>query len=163
MSDDGFLSRWSRLKAEAREAAPQAEAAPPADPPVPVTVPEPVPSEPPPTLADVAQLTRNSDFTRFVAPGVDADVRNAALKKLFSDPQFNVMDGLDTYIDDYNKADPLPLSMLKKMAQARFLGLITESDETPPHEDADLQLQPDDAAGRAAPEPGAGGDAGREP
>ena len=31
------------------------------------------------------------------------------MKKLFSDPHFNVMDGLDTYIDDYGKPDPLPL------------------------------------------------------
>jgi len=134
MNDDtssGFLSRWSRRKAEARDAVPQAEAVPPPEPPmppsVPVTPPEPLPPrEPPPTLADVAQLTRESDFTRFVAPEVDADVRNAALKKLFSDPQFNVMDGLDTYIDDYNKPDPLPLSMLRKMAQAQFLGLCTD-------------------------------------
>jgi hypothetical protein len=163
MSEDDFLSRWSRRKAEAREATPQAEATPPAEPPVPVAAPEPPPSEPPPTLADVAQLTRDSDFTRFVAPGVDTDVRNAALKKLFSDPQFNVMDGLDTYIDDYNKPDPLPLSMLRKMAQAQFLGLVTETPETPPDENADLRLQSDDAAGRAGPEPGADGDAGREP
>ena len=77
------------------------------------------------------------------------------------------MDGLDTYIDDYNKPDPLPLSMLRKMAQAQFLGLITETPEPPaqrpPHEDADLRLQSDDAAGRAGSEPGADGDAGREP
>jgi hypothetical protein len=33
-------------------------------------------------------------------------VRNAALKKLFTDPHFNVMDGLDVYIDDYGKPDP---------------------------------------------------------
>ena len=31
------------------------------------------------------------------------------MKKLFSDPHFNVMDGLDTYIDDYGKPDPIPL------------------------------------------------------
>ena len=41
-------------------------------------------------------------------PGVDASVKNAALKKLFADPHFNVMDGLDTYIDDYGKPDPIP-------------------------------------------------------
>ena len=63
---------------------------------------------PPPTLDDVAVLTRESDYSRFVAPDVDGGVSNAALKKLFSDPHFNVMDGLDTYIDDYSKPDPLP-------------------------------------------------------
>ena len=40
------------------------------------------------------------------------------MKKLFSDPHFNVMDGLDTYIDDYGKPDPIPLSMLRRMNQA---------------------------------------------
>ncbi|MBL8288622.1 MAG: DUF3306 domain-containing protein, partial [Rubrivivax sp.] len=44
-----------------------------------------------PTLADVAALTRQSDFSRFVAPGVDGVVKNAALRKLFGDPRFNVM------------------------------------------------------------------------
>ena len=82
------------------------------------------PSPPPPTMADVAALTRESDFSRFVAPGVDGEVKNAALKKLFTDPHFNVMDGLDTYIDDYSKPDPLPLASVRKMAQAAFLGLI---------------------------------------
>ena len=40
------------------------------------------------------------------------------MKKLFSDPHFNVMDGLDTYIDDYGKPDPIPLSMLRRMNQS---------------------------------------------
>jgi hypothetical protein len=83
----------------------------------------------PPTLADVATLTRESDYSRFVAPEVDGAVKNAALKKLFGDPRFNVMDGLDVYIDDYSKPDPLPASMLRQMAQAAFLGLI---DPEPP-------------------------------
>ncbi|WP_309246525.1 DUF3306 domain-containing protein [Ramlibacter montanisoli] len=67
-------------------------------------------SEPPPlpTLADTESLTKDSDFTRFVQPGVSPEVKNAAMKKLFADPHFNVMDGLDTYIDDYGKPDPIP-------------------------------------------------------
>ena len=48
-------------------------------------------------------------MARDVAP----EVRNAAMKKLFADPQFNVMDRLDTYIDDYSLPDPLPASMLR--------------------------------------------------
>jgi hypothetical protein len=82
-------------------------------------------------------------------------VKNAALKKLFADPQFNVMDGLDTYIDDYGKPDPLPERMLRQMVQARFLGLFatkkkhSRGERRGPDEDADLRLQPDDAAGPA--------------
>ncbi len=144
-----------------------------------------VPTEPQPTMDDVAQLTTGSDFRRFVAPGVDSDVKNAALKTLFTDPHFNVMDGLDTYIDDYNKPDPLPASWLKKMTQSAYLGFLADDEASDPasaraprpepeaahpetptsHEDADLRLQPNDAAGRQVDDPGhagAGEDAGRE-
>ena len=201
MADDpGFLSRWSRRKAEVRVGAPVADAPPPAQPDpaggaapalpapraeLPIEPPVAAPAEacdPLPTLADVAQLTRESDYTRFVAQGVATNVKNAALKKLFGDPHFNVMDGLDTYIDDYGKPDPLPAGMLRQMAQAKFLGLFDDeedeapdppgavaavagtppSPETPAHEDTDLRLQPHDAAGRPGPEPGAGQDGGSE-
>ena len=81
-----------------------------------------------PTLADVAALSAQSDYARFVAEGVAPEVKNAALKKLFTDPHFNVMDGLDTYIDDYGKPDPLPAGMLRKMAQSQLLGLFDDED-----------------------------------
>lgn len=84
---------------------------------------------PPPTLADAEALTPDSDFTRFVARGVPPDVKNAALKKLFADPHFNVMDRLDTYIDDYSQPDPLPAAWLGQMASARFLKLVDEEEE----------------------------------
>jgi hypothetical protein len=87
---------------------------------------------PPPTLEEVKSLTPASDFSRFVAPGVDSGVKNAAMKKLFTDPHFNVMDGLDTYIDDYGRADPIPKSMLRQMVQARMLGLLDDEMEEQP-------------------------------
>ena len=195
-TEPGFLSRWSQRKARVREGAPvEPEAPRPPAVPVPAValaapvaapvtatavapLPEPGPAvearpEAPPalTLEDVAALARDSDYAPFVARSVDPAVKNAALKKLFTDPQFNVMDGLDTYIDDYNKPDPLPAGMLRQMVQSRLLGLFddeeTDKDQAapglPPHdEDADLQLQPDDPAGRDEPapaEPGAGEDA----
>ena len=61
--------------------------------------------------------------------GVEPGVRNAAMKKLFSDPHFNVMDRLDIYIDDYSQPDPLPLSMLRQMASAKFLNLFDDDEE----------------------------------
>ena len=57
---------------------------------------------------------------------MDEDVKRAALRKLFADPHFNVMDGLDTYIDDYNRSEPIPPSMLREMVQARMLGLFDD-------------------------------------
>jgi hypothetical protein len=202
--DDGFLSRWSRRKAQAREGVVLEE------PPAPVEpVAEPAPTlpvqsvdtaaapaephelakPPPPTLDDVAGLTRESDFSRFIAPDVDGEVKNAALKKLFTDPHYNVMDGLDIYIDDYSKPDPLPLSAVRKMAQAAFLGLVEATPPaaeagppspaqapksaevehaepgaaTPePDENADLRLQPHDAAGCGGAQDGAAADAERQ-
>ena len=135
---------------------------------------------PGPTLDDIAGLTRESDFTRFAGRDVDPQVRNAALRKLFSsDPHFNTMDGLDVYIDDYSQAESIPKAMLRQMVQARSLGLLDDeltdqdkpapdtaardlaaNDTSPAHEDADLQLQRDAAAGSGRTEPGAGGDGG---
>jgi hypothetical protein len=73
------------------------------------------------TLEDAAKLTPESDYVPFVARGVDESVKRSALKKLFSDPQFNVMDGLDTYIDDYNKFEPIPPEMLAALNHAQAL------------------------------------------
>lgn len=89
------------------------------------------PERPPlPTLDDARALTPSSDFQPFMQQGVASDVRNAAVKKLFTDPHFNVMDGLDIYIGDYNTPDPLPPGMLQKMVGAQFLNLF------PPASDA---------------------------
>ncbi|WP_090143068.1 DUF3306 domain-containing protein [Limnohabitans sp. DM1] len=84
-----------------------------------------------PTLQDAQALTPASDFQSFMRQGVPAEVRNAAVKKLFTDPHFNVMDGLDIYIGDYNTPDPMPAGMLKKMVGAQLLGLLDQ-----PHESA---------------------------
>lgn len=144
--DSGFLSRWARRKAEVRQGLPVEEAPPVSSVPVvaqpaPVAVapvPEPVleensppPAEPLPTLADVAALGQDANYSRFMASGVDADVKRAALKKLFAEPQFNVMDGLDIYIDDYGKPDPLPPGMLRQMNQSWALGLFGDEEREP--------------------------------
>jgi hypothetical protein len=131
-------------------------------------------SQPGPTLDDVRALTADSSYAPFVARDVAPDVRNAAMKKLFADPHYQVMDGLDIYIDDYAQPSPLPASMLAQMASAQFLKLVDPPESetetpTPPatepepvapaqidthHDHTDLRLQPDHAA--AAQEPGRG-------
>lgn len=165
----GFLSRWSRRKARFGSSVATDEAAAATDPALAATaaikVPEVAParSQPapqtaqpatgdaataerggqhrpaPPTLDDVAALTRESDFSRFVTTDVSGEVRNAALKKLFGQPQFNVMDGLDVYIDDYSKPDPLPASIARQLMQTAFLGFV--------------EVQADPAELAAAPHP----------
>ena len=205
--DSGFLSRWSRRKALVRDGAAAADLSlPTAVAPTLVVPVAPAPAaaqiqvalqpateaeaidapqaaaEPLPTLADVAALTRDSDYSRFMTSSVQPDVKNAALAKLFTDPHFNVMDGLDTYIDDYGKPDPLPPGMLRQMLQAHVLGLFDDEDQdnkpapvdtevqsaceaAPPtepaaHENTDLQLQPDNDVGPASAATGAGENAG---
>ena len=69
-------------------------------------------------LPAVESLTFESDFTAFMQGGVDADVKRAALRKLLRDPRFNVMDGLDVYIDDYSQPDPIPPAMLARLAHS---------------------------------------------
>ena len=144
---DGFLGRWSRRKQEVREGKPVQDPAPPvpqASVPAGVNAPAPlaaqpaaapVPPEPAaaplPTLQDVQSLSIDSDFKPFASRAVAPEVRNAAMKKLFTDPHFNVMDGLDIYIDDYTQPDPLPAAMLKEMASAQFMGLVEEEPEKP--------------------------------
>jgi hypothetical protein len=172
----------SELTPSARELPPAAKpeaAAGPASHPVPVPAPDaaavgavasqaqpfPAPTveqQAPPTLDEAQALTPESDFSRFVGVDVSPDVKHVAMRKLFSDPHFNVMDGLDIYIEDYNKPDPLPLDRLRLMASAKVLGLVQEADEpadkpadqnveiaeeTPTYVDPDLRLQQDHAAG----------------
>jgi len=43
------------------------------------------------------------------------------LRKLFNDPRFNVMDGLDVYIDDYSKFEPIPDDLIGKLRHARYI------------------------------------------
>ena len=126
MREEGFLRRWARVKATGAEAAVEAppRAAPPAAvaeavPAVAQGAAQEAPAPPAPTLVDAARLTSDSDFSAFVSPRVGQDVRRLALKKLFADPHFNVLDRLDMYMDDYNKPDPVSAAMLAALDHAR--------------------------------------------
>lgn len=164
--DATFLGRWSRRKRAARAGEPLEE------PPAP-QAPQPAggadaravreregppaagPGQPPPApssapLPEVESLRGlASEYRDFLQPGVDDGTRRAALKKLFADPHFNRMDGLDVYIDDYSLPDPIPNAMLRKLAHAKEL-LFGEEDRH-----ADSQT----GATGAPPPPGASGTA----
>jgi len=161
----GFLGRWARRKTDALQGRPLGEPVVTATPPaaagdVGVPSSSSAPAEPAPapadaaaqpekkllTLEDVKLLTKDSDFKPFMAGDVGPEVRNAAMKKLFADPHFNVMDGLDIYIDDYSKPDPIPESMLRQMVGARFLNLFED-------EDKDKQTAPDSLPRESANNP----------
>jgi len=150
-SKEGFLGRWSQRKQDIRAGKPLAEPE--------VTI-RPValtdktseptlvqtsettvitekPEVPLPTMADVHKLTAESDFSPFVAKNVPSEVRNSAMKKLFTDPHYNVMDRLDIYIDDYSQPDPIPESMLRQMVSAKFLNLFKTEEEAEAKEAAE--------------------------
>jgi hypothetical protein len=128
----GFLSRWSRLKREGgpATAAAGAEAATPAP------------------LPALDTLNFDADFSGFLRQEVEEAVKRVALKKLFHSGPFNVMDGLDTYIDDYSIEDPIDAATVRGLAQAR--GLLF--DELAEEDGAATTAT---AATAAAPEPAA--------
>ena len=110
MSED-FLRRWSRLKRDS--------AAPKADP----------VQESPPQLPALDSLDFESDFKAFMHSKIEESVKRAALKKLFADPRFNVMDSLDTYIDDYTKAEPITEELLAQLEHARRTLFVPKPEE----------------------------------
>jgi len=135
------LRRWSQRKFEAARAknAPAASANPVAAPatvaahtPVDIASPAaaraPVDVAPPAaapvfaaTLPPVESLTIDSDFTAFFQPKVGESLKRQALKQLFRDPRFNVMDGLDVYVGDYSIPDPISPDIVKQMVQGRYI------------------------------------------
>jgi hypothetical protein len=102
-ADTPFLSRWSRLKRSGGE---------------PVAVVPDTPAAPRAPLPDVSSMQFGDDFSQFLCAEVEESVKRLAMKKLFHSPIFNVMDGLDVYIDDYSIPDPLDPGMLEKLSHA---------------------------------------------
>lgn len=118
-ADEPFLSRWSRRKQAAREppsepavapdeeaaakplaeargaAAPgdQAEAGPPQD--------------EPPELPPLESLTEESDFSAFMHATVDPALRRLALRKMWGNPKYGIVDPLDPFRADFAAFTPL--------------------------------------------------------
>jgi len=113
------LKRWSQRKsAAAREIPAAPNPVPATSGPAATAVAESAPAPPVEAapLPPVGSLTFESDFSAFMQPKVAEDTKRAALRRLFSDPSFNVMDGLDIYVGDYTQADPMPAGMLEKLS-----------------------------------------------
>lgn len=138
----GFLSRWSRRKVEVRQGVALDEDSEKSLAPSTKLVGSPdqegdqknqlestTPQKPAPSMSDVQSLTKDSDYTQFMASEVAPEVKNAAMKKLFADPHFNVMDRMDIYIDDYGQSDPIPEAMLRQMVGAKFLNLFEDDED----------------------------------
>ena len=99
-----FLARWSRVKRESdlpEKQDPEQSAA--------------------PALPPVDELKPDSDFSAFMHPKVEDALRRVALKKLFSDPHFNVPDPYEAYSGDWTVGEPIGEELLAQLKQARTL------------------------------------------
>jgi len=117
-TDQGFLKRWSRRKAD-----PEGTAGPPAndqadpaadehrvDAPHEQPGPDDHTQEPIKTDADMPDLDSindGSDVSEFFSPGVSQELRNQALRRLFRTARFNVIDPLDDYNEDFRNFELL--------------------------------------------------------
>ena len=97
--ETGFLTRWSRRKAQTESG----ESEPEADPVQPDAdsqeTQEPVKRDE--DMPPLDTIDADSDVSEFFSPGVSETLRKAALRKLFHSPAFNIVDGLDDYDDDF--------------------------------------------------------------
>ena len=96
---EAFLDRWSRRKRDSLE--------------------EKKDESPKPSVPPVDKLTTESDFTSFMHPKVEDALRRVALKKLFSDPHFNIPDPFEPYSRDFNVEDPISPELLATLNQAK--------------------------------------------
>jgi hypothetical protein len=130
-----FLARWSRRKAEARDAPPPAP-----EPEAPeATKPRPPMPEPlidPATLPPIESLTAESDFTVFMRPGVPDALRKAALAKLWrTEPSVVNYVPLVEYNWDFNAPGYGALKAtddVAKLARQVWGGIERAVDEVPP-------------------------------
>jgi hypothetical protein len=100
-TEDGFVQRWSRRKAEAGQAETSTR-----------QEPSPPPAEPAKVMTDadmppIDSLNENSDFSLFLSPGVSEELRKLALRKLFHLPQFSERCPLDGEYYDCTNLEPL--------------------------------------------------------
>ena len=124
---ENFASRWSRRKIEARKTEEKPAEPKPSSEPAVSAVPADAAAAPPgapaprelPPLESLKGLA--SEYTEFLKPGVDENLRRSALKKLFADPHFENFERFEAYCEDFTKGEPIPLAMLKTLEHAKDL------------------------------------------
>ena len=171
--DEGFLSRWSRLKERSRRG-PEAGTAPETAGQAPeAALPTgggpaadgPSAAEPPgdEDMPPLESLGPESDYSAFMSPRVSPALRRQALRRLFSSPKFNITDGLDDYCEDFTKWRPLGDIVTADMRHQmeRRLKEAMEAGEEPADESGQVRQA---AAGEGGPaEPGDAQARGDEP
>lgn len=136
IDEEGVLRRWSRLKREARDVAPEpaADAAPEEE------------EEPfdPASLPPVESLGADSDYSAFLKPRVPKALRLAALRRAWTtDPAITGYRTLADYDWDFNApgyGQLRPTDQPKALAEAMFRHLRRAAQET----ETVVAQQPDD-------------------
>jgi hypothetical protein len=170
--EEPFLARWARLKRESHQPSPGSGDALEEAPAQPVRT-EAAPAEEDavtsseageedvaaPELPPLESLTEESDFAPFLKAGVDPQLRREALRKMWRNPKYNIIDELDPYRADYKSfialgdiitsdmkyhAARLLREQLEKAAQAG------EVEETAPEESAGAEPAAAEGGRRAA-------------
>ena len=116
---ENFLGRWSRVKREQEQRSQEAAAVPQGN----------QAEQKPPELTPVDKLTAESEFSGFMHPKVADALRRQALKKLFSDPHFNIPDPYEPYSIDFTAGEPISEEMMATLNQARTLLFSDEQKE----------------------------------
>ncbi|MGB5254496.1 MAG: DUF3306 domain-containing protein [Sedimenticolaceae bacterium] len=109
--NETFLERFHRRKTAARQATEAPQTAP-ADTTEAALVPQQSEPEAVPDLTDadmppVESLTADSDYRGFLSPKVSESLRRTALRRLFHGSEFNVIDELDDYAEDFTTFEAL--------------------------------------------------------
>jgi hypothetical protein len=125
--EEPFLARWARLKRESHQPSPGSGGrtrakrlpAPPtadgqaadgneqASPPSEAAQATAEANAPPQELPPLESLTAESDFRAFMQPGVDDALRRTALRKMWQNPVYGVVDELDPFRADFAAFTPL--------------------------------------------------------
>jgi hypothetical protein len=89
-NNESVLSRWSRRKLDKQVATEQEKALP-------------VQQEPEPTITPTSklQIVDETEMPIWQQPDVDPEVKRVALSRLFREPEFNVVDRMNEYDDDF--------------------------------------------------------------
>jgi len=125
----GFLRRWSQRKhAIARGETPVE--------PVPVVAPPAAPAVEEPPLPDPTTLTLADDFSVFLRDKVPPALKRKAMQHLFSHPEFNEVDMLDVYMEDFNLVPDLGKDEFDLVRHAKSV-LDPTPAEPPPEEVAE--------------------------
>jgi hypothetical protein len=163
---EGFAGRWSRLKAEARvaeqaalvddplpppsEPAPTAGVAETGEPPVAA---EPASEENPVDLPPIETLTKETDFSLFMRPGVDPGLRSQALRKLWTlDPHFATIDITECHSIDFNAVPTFPDGLLNTIYRVGS-GMVEAVEEIERAAAAKTEQAADDAKTAESPSP----------